>query len=104
MDVAPTIFELAGARHPGTEYQGREVLPLRGKSMLPYLQGKAKQVRGKDDAVGWELGGRKALRKGDWKIVYANKPWGKAAGSSTTSPGPHRKPRPGRREPPSSAR
>jgi arylsulfatase len=27
--------------------------------------------------VGWELGGRKALRKGDWKIVYANKPWGK---------------------------
>lgn len=76
MDVAPTIFELAGARHPGTEYNGREVLPLRGKSMLPYLQGKARQVRGKDDAVGWELGGRKALRKGDWKIVYANQPWG----------------------------
>lgn len=76
MDVAPTIFELAGAKHPGTEYNGREVLPLRGKSMLPYLQGKAKQVRGKDDAVGWELGGRKALRKGDWKIVYANQPWG----------------------------
>ncbi len=76
MDVAPTIFELAGAKHPGTAYNGREVLPLRGKSMLPYLQGKAKQVRGKDDAVGWELGGRKALRKGDWKIVYANQPWG----------------------------
>ncbi len=76
MDVAPTIFELAGAKHPGTEYNGREVLPLRGKSMLPYLHGKAKQVRGKDDAIGWELGGRKALRKGDWKIVYANQPWG----------------------------
>ena len=76
MDVAPTIYELAGATHPGTRYQGREVLPLRGKSMLPYLQGKTKAVRGKDDAVGWELGGRKALRKGDWKIVYANKPWG----------------------------
>ncbi|ATE62643.1 arylsulfatase [Thauera sinica] len=76
-DVAPTIFELAGTRHPGTEYQGRTVLPLRGKSMLPYLQGKARQVRGDDEPVGWELGGRKALRKGDWKIVYANKPWGK---------------------------
>ncbi|KAB2969460.1 arylsulfatase [Zoogloea sp.] len=76
MDVAPTIYQIAGVTHPGTEYQGREVLPLRGKSMLPYLQGKAPGVRGKNDVVGWELGGRKALRKGDWKIVYANTPWG----------------------------
>lgn len=76
-DVAPTIYELAGAKHPGTEYKGKEVLPLRGKSMLPYLQGKVQQVRGDGDAVGWELGGRKALRKGDWKLVSANKPWGK---------------------------
>ena len=76
-DVAPTIFELAGARHPGTEYQGKPVLPLRGKSMVSWLQGKTGAVRSDQDAVGWELGGRKALRKGDWKIVYANKPWGK---------------------------
>ena len=76
-DVGPTIFELAGARHPGTEYQGKPVLPLRGKSMVSWLQGKASTVRSDQDAVGWELGGRKALRKGDWKIVYANKPWGK---------------------------
>ena len=76
-DVAPTIFELAGARHPGTEYQGKPVLPLRGKSMVSWLKGKAPTVRSSQDAVGWELGGRKALRKGDWKIVYANKPWGK---------------------------
>ena len=76
-DVAPTIFELAGAKHPGTEYQGKPVLPLRGKSMVSWLQGKAGAVRNDQDAVGWELGGRKALRKGDWKIVYANKPWGK---------------------------
>lgn len=75
-DVAPTIYELAGTRHPGTEYQGRSVLPLRGKSMLAYLRGKADKVRGDRDVVGWELGGRKALRKGDWKIVYANQPWG----------------------------
>lgn len=75
-DVAPTLYEIAGARHPGTEYQGRTVLPLRGKSMLPVLQGKATAVRGAEDVIGWELGGRKALRKGDWKIVYANAPWG----------------------------
>ena len=76
-DVAPTIFELAGAKHPGTEYQGKPALPLRGKSMVSWLKGKAPTVRGNEEAVGWELGGRKALRKGDWKIVYANKPWGK---------------------------
>lgn len=75
-DIAPTLFELAGTRHPGTEYQGKPVLPLRGKSMVPYLQGKAVAVRGETDTVGWELGGRKALRKGDWKIVFANAPWG----------------------------
>lgn len=75
-DIAPTLYELAGTRHPGTEYQGKPVLPLRGKSMLPYLQGRASAVRSEADTVGWELGGRKALRKGDWKLVYANAPWG----------------------------
>jgi len=75
-DVAPTIYELAGTRHPGVKYNGKPVVPLRGKSMVGYLQNTTKSVRGPDDVVGWELGGRKALRKGDWKIVYANKPWG----------------------------
>lgn len=75
-DIAPTLFELAGTRHPGTEYQGKPVLPLRGASMLPLLQGREQVVHGADKVIGWELGGRKALRKGDWKIVSANAPWG----------------------------
>lgn len=76
MDVMPTLLELAGIQHPGTRYQGREVLPMKGRSMLPLLAGEVSAIRGEDDAVGWELGGRKALRKGDWKIVWSNKPWG----------------------------
>jgi arylsulfatase len=75
-DVAPTIYELAGAKHPGTSYNGREVLPLRGQSMLSYLKNDAKTVHAADRVTGWELGGRKALRKGDWKIVFSNKQWG----------------------------
>lgn len=75
-DLAPTIYEIAGARHPGTEYHGKPVVPLRGKSLLAFLRGDASAVRGPDETIGWELGGRKALRKGDWKIVYANPPWG----------------------------
>lgn len=76
MDVAPTLLELAGVRHPGSEYRGRPVLPLRGRSMLAMLSGQRDAVHPADHVHGWELGGRKALRKGDWKIVYSNKPWG----------------------------
>jgi arylsulfatase A-like enzyme len=76
MDVAPTMYELAEVKHPGTTYRGRQVLPVQGRSMAAYLQGGAPTIHGADDVIGWELGGRKALRKGDWKIVSANKPWG----------------------------
>lgn len=76
MDIAPTLYDMAGVKHPGTQYQNRTVAPVQGKSLVAYLQGKAPSVYGPNDVIGWELGGRKALRKGDWKIVYANKPWG----------------------------
>lgn len=76
MDIAPTLYELAGARHPAQQGQPG-ALPVQGRSLLAWLQGKAPAAHGPDHAIGWELGGRKALRKGDWKIVYANAPWGK---------------------------
>lgn len=76
MDIAPTLYELAGTRHPGTRFRGRDVVPVQGRSMLAWLRGQAPHVHGPDDVIGWELGGRKALRKGDWKIVHANPPWG----------------------------
>jgi arylsulfatase A-like enzyme len=75
MDIAPTLYELAGAQHPGTQWQGRTVLPVKGRSLVSFLQGKQPSVYGANDPIGWELGGRKALRKGDWKIVQANAPW-----------------------------
>lgn len=76
MDIAPTLYEMAGTRHPGTHFRGREVVPVQGRSMLAWLRGQAPYVHGPNDVIGWELGGRKALRKGDWKIVHANQPWG----------------------------
>jgi arylsulfatase A-like enzyme len=77
-DIAPTLYELAGARHPAGSVtaDGQTILPLNGRSLVPYLQGKAPAVYGPNDSLGWELGGRKALRQGDWKIVFANPPWG----------------------------
>jgi arylsulfatase len=70
MDVMPTLLELAGVAHPGTEYKGREVLPMQGRSMLGVLEGRARAVHEQDHVVGWELFARRAIRQGDWKIIY----------------------------------
>lgn len=75
-DVAPTILELAGVKKPGTRYQGRSVFPMTGASMLSFLNGESQVIHKGQFQEGWELNGRKAMRKGDWKIAYANKPWG----------------------------
>lgn len=74
-DIAPTLLELAGISHPGSRYQGREVVPMLGQSMLGFLSGQRERVHD-EFRMGWELMGRRAMRKGDWKIVEANPPWG----------------------------
>lgn len=76
MDLAPTILEMAGVKHPAPTYQGREVVSMRGKSMVPYLQKKAETIHKKEFINGWETCGRAACRKGDWKIVFIPKPKG----------------------------
>jgi arylsulfatase len=75
MDVMPTILELAGIKHPGNTFRGRSVQAMQGRSMLPGLHGEAMPER----AVGWELVGRRALRKGDWKMTWMTAPYGTAA-------------------------
>ena len=69
MDVLPTILELAGIEHPKT-FKGKEILPLRGTSMLSVLKGELEDVHSEDYTMGWELFGRRAIRQGDWKIVW----------------------------------
>ncbi|GAB1728819.1 hypothetical protein NU195Hw_g6557t1 [Hortaea werneckii] len=83
MDLAPTILEMAGISHPtpsagGTEgtYEGRPVVPMRGRSMVPFLKGQSESVHPQDFIQGWETCGRAAVRCGDWKIVFIPKPKG----------------------------
>jgi arylsulfatase len=76
MDLAPTILEMAGVTHPAPAYKGREVVDMRGKSMVPYLTQKRDRIHDKDFIQGWETCGRAAVRKGDWKIVFIPKPKG----------------------------
>jgi arylsulfatase A-like enzyme len=79
MDIAPTVLQLAGVAHPGTEYKGREVAPVRGRSLLPYLSGEADTVHDDVTATGWELFGRRAIRQGDWKAIHLPEPYGPGA-------------------------
>ncbi len=76
MDVLPTILELAEIKHP-TTFKGNEILPLRGSSMLSLLKGQSESLHGQNYTMGWELFGRRAIRQGDWKIVYepSGIPW-----------------------------
>lgn len=70
LDVLPTFLELAGTQHPGTSWQGHEVMLPQGRSMLPVLRGEATEVHPADEEYGWELFGHHAVRKGDWKLVW----------------------------------
>ena len=79
MDIAPTVLELAGAEHPGTRYRGREVAPMRGRSLVGYLSGDTDAVHDADTHTGWELFGRRAIRQGDWKALHLPEPYGTGA-------------------------
>ncbi|KAG8623158.1 hypothetical protein KVT40_008134 [Elsinoe batatas] len=76
MDLAPTILDMAGATHPAPYYQGREIVPMRGASMLPFITGATPTVHDAEHVTGWETAGRAAVRKGEWKIVFIPCPKG----------------------------
>ena len=75
MDIAPTMLELAGIRHPDT-YDSREVLPMAGASWVSMLAGESESPRGPKDWVGFEFLGMRALRQDDWKLLWLHEPWG----------------------------
>lgn len=70
-DLAPTALDYAGVPQPGTNYKGRTIHPIEGKSMRPLLEGFAERLYGDDEPIAFELYGtiNKALYLGDWKIL-----------------------------------
>lgn len=70
MDIAPTFLEMAGVKHPAPTSNGREVVGMRGKSIVPWLNGQSETIHSQDFVEGWEMSGRAAIRKGNWKAVY----------------------------------
>ena len=76
MDIAPTCLEMAGVTHPAPNYRGREVVGMRGKSMVSWLDKKSDRIHDEDFVNGWETSGRAAIGKGVWKAVYLPSPRG----------------------------
>jgi len=78
MDIAPTLLEVAGVELPAT-YQDRPVQRMQGKSWAPMLAGQTESTRGEQDWLGWELWGSRAIRQGNWKLLWQPKPMGEAS-------------------------
>ena len=72
IDITPTALDLAGCERP-RKIDGVELLPLDGKSMVPIFRG---QEREGHDVLYWRFARGRAVRKGKWKLVAADRnPW-----------------------------
>ena len=66
MDLMPTFVELAAGEYPD-QYQGHQILPVEGRSMVPLMKGDS---RAGHDQLAWFWSGNRAIRQGDWKLVW----------------------------------
>jgi arylsulfatase A-like enzyme len=65
MDLMATCLDVAGVKYPA-RFDGRDVLPISGKSLLPVLKGGAGDGH---KELCWATGGCRAIRAGQWKLV-----------------------------------
>lgn len=87
IDLMPTLIELAGGTYPKTSdpqarpgqptvpaQAGEAVPPLEGKSLVPILRGDKRRPH---ETLCWALYGNRAIRQGDWKLVWgaSDKRW-----------------------------
>ncbi len=66
IDILPTCLDIAGGTYPAT-FSGNTILPCEGLSMLPLL---ADQDREGHEQLAWFWSGNRAIRQGDWKLVW----------------------------------
>ena len=72
-DFMPTCIELAGGAYP-SHFAGHEIKGHAGESLVPLLKEGDRPVH--TGPVFWEHEGNRALREGDWKLVWSRDgPW-----------------------------
>jgi arylsulfatase len=64
VDIMATLVDVSGAKYP-TEFQGRSIQPMEGRSLIPAFAGKPIQR----EALFWEHEGNAAVRAENWKLV-----------------------------------
>ncbi len=74
-DIMPTILEIAKLEHP-EKYRGRNVKPMRGRSLAGVTSGTQQDTYAKDAVIGGEMINGKWMRKGDYKAVLVAKNFG----------------------------
>jgi arylsulfatase len=75
-DIMPTLLDVAGVSYPES-VNGHKLPALLGKSWTRLLAGEEESSHAEEDYFAWELFGNRALRKGDWKLRWQYKPYGK---------------------------
>ena len=74
-DIMPTVLEMAKIDHP-SQYKGRNVMPMRGRSIAQSLHNSKKSIYNADEYTGGEMFGGRWFRKGDYKAILVPKPYG----------------------------
>ena len=65
-DLMATFVDVAQTSYP-TEYNGNEIVPTAGKSLIPLFEGDNKEIH--TEPIFWEHEGNKAVRLGKYKLV-----------------------------------
>lgn len=65
-DIMATCLDLAEASYPSV-YDGKNIVPTSGKSILPVLQGGNRPIH--EEPIFWEHEGNRAVRLGKYKLV-----------------------------------
>jgi arylsulfatase len=68
-DIAPTLLEWAGIEKEADH-------TIRGRSMADWLDGEQQTLYQPNESIAWELFGRRAVYRGDWKLLWMEQPWG----------------------------
>ncbi|MCR8924280.1 sulfatase-like hydrolase/transferase [Dasania sp. GY-MA-18] len=75
-DITPTLLEIAGINPPQGHYKGKAIEPITGITMTSLLTNGVLPKAAKERTLGIQLMGKRALRKGDWKLVHMPPPYG----------------------------
>ena len=75
-DITPTLLELAQVPEPQGTFNGKEVQPIFGTSMLSYLRGESEYIHAPGKVVIYEMAGSAAIFRDGYKLTRNNPPFG----------------------------